>query len=84
MPTYEYRCQDCGHLLEVMQKISADPLKICPECGKEELMRGPGGGAGLHFTGTGFYITDYKNDSKPAACQSGNKGGCCPCKASDS
>jgi len=32
MPFYEYRCEACGHTLEVMQKMSADPLQECPEC----------------------------------------------------
>lgn len=82
MPTYDYHCKSCGHVLEIMQSIKADPLRICPECGKEELQRGPGGGFGLHFKGSGFYITDYKNKSEPTECQAGKKNGCCPCKES--
>ena len=40
-----------------------EPLKKCPKCGKTGLKRLVGGGAGLIFKGTGFYITDYKNKS---------------------
>ena len=33
MPTYEYRCRDCGHSFDIVQKMSDDPLTHCPECG---------------------------------------------------
>lgn len=59
MPTYEYHCKSCNHQLEVTQKITAEPLRECPECSKLALQRGPGGGLGLHFQGSGFYINDY-------------------------
>ncbi len=61
MPTYDYHCCECQHHLEKRQKISDAPLKSCPECGKESLKRGPGGGVGLLFKGSGFYITDYSS-----------------------
>lgn len=82
MPTYDYQCSSCKKTLEILQKISAEPLKECPECGLSTLVRGVGGGIGLQFQGTGFYITDYarKGEGEPApttSCQS--KGGCCPC-----
>lgn len=77
MPTYEYVCQKCGHEFEQFQSMKDEPLKKCPQCKKAGLKRLVGGGAGLIFKGTGFYITDYKNkssgpsegsgDSKPAA-----------------
>ena len=75
MPTYEYACQKCGHEFDAFQSMRDEPLKICPQCGKAALKRLVGGGAGLIFKGSGFYITDYKNqgakkegggDSKPA------------------
>ena len=71
MPTYDYRCTECGHKLEAFQKMSDKTLTTCPVCAKETLRRGPGGGIGLSFTGTGFYKTDYA-PSKEA-------GSCCPC-----
>lgn len=59
MPTYAYHCASCSYEEDVEQKITADPLTSCPKCGKESLMRGPGGGIGLVFKGSGFYCTDY-------------------------
>jgi putative FmdB family regulatory protein len=75
MPTYEYACQKCGHEFEQFQSMRDEPLKKCPKCKKQSLKRLVGGGAGLIFKGTGFYITDYKKKSctpdaapsKPAA-----------------
>jgi len=68
MPTYQYRCKSCSHEFEELQKISDEPLKICPSCKKPTLVRIIGGGAGLVFKGSGFYQTDYKKPggkSKP-------------------
>jgi len=63
MPTYHYRCKSCNYEFEEMQKITEEPLKICPSCKKSSLVRIIGGGMGLVFKGSGFYITDYKNKS---------------------
>jgi putative FmdB family regulatory protein len=86
MPTYDYVCQKCGHEFEAVHSIAAAPLKVCPEdlCARKKWGRGKvskqiGGGAGLLFKGSGFYITDYRSEgykqsakkdtgeSKPAA-----------------
>lgn len=69
MPTYEYRCGNCGNEIEVMQSMKDAPLTKCPKCGKETLKKMVSGGAGLIFKGSGFYLTDYKNKktSEPAA-----------------
>ena len=64
MPTYDYTCTKCGHEWEAFQSMKDEPLKSCPDCKKCSAKRMIGGGAGLIFKGTGFYITDYKN--KPA------------------
>lgn len=77
MPTYEYRCTQCGNHTEKMQSIKAEPLKTCPTCGKEALLRGPGGGIGLTFQGSGFYINDYKK--KLPAEKKTTTNSCCPC-----
>lgn len=64
MPIYEYRCQQCAHSLEILQKISDLPLTTCPACGKEglhQLVSAPM----FQLKGTGWYETDFK--SKPAA-----------------
>ncbi len=60
MPTYEYACPKCGHEFEQFQSMSDEPLKKCPQCKKTGVKRLVGGGAGLIFKGSGFYITDYK------------------------
>ena len=62
MPTYEYKCSHCDHLMEVFQSITASPKKKCPECGKLKLQRLIGTGAGVIFKGSGFYETDYRSD----------------------
>jgi putative FmdB family regulatory protein len=61
MPTYEYACSKCGHHFEKFQSMRDEPLRKCPNCQKAALKRLVGGGAGLIFKGSGFYITDYKN-----------------------
>lgn len=63
MPTYDYRCNACEHQFEEFQSMSAKPLKKCPECGKAQLERLIGTGAGVIFKGSGFYETDYRSDS---------------------
>lgn len=65
MPTYEYVCPKCHHAFEQFQSMNDAPLKKCPQCKKMGLKRLIGGGAGLIFKGSGFYITDYKNKKTP-------------------
>jgi putative FmdB family regulatory protein len=63
MPIYEYRCGQCGHELEAMQKISDEPLRQCPACGQEalsKLLSAPG----FRLKGGGWYETDFKKDKK--------------------
>lgn len=60
MPTYEYECSKCGYHFEKFQSMRDEPLRKCPKCKKQALKRLVGGGAGLIFKGSGFYITDYK------------------------
>jgi putative FmdB family regulatory protein len=62
MPTYDYECTSCGYTFEVFQSMSDDPLKKCPECGKK-VQRLIGGGVGVIFKGSGFYVTDSKKSS---------------------
>ena len=61
MPTYEYKRED-GTTFEVFQKMSEDPLKVCPTTG-QPVKRMISGGTGLLFKGSGFYVTDYKNNN---------------------
>ena len=62
MPTYEYRCDDCGHEFEAFQTITEKPVEKCPAC-NGKVRRLISGGAGLLFKGSGFYITDYRSES---------------------
>lgn len=73
MPTYEYSCKQCGHDLEVFQRMSDEPLETCPECQTPSLKRKIGRGAGIIFKGGGFYETDFKDrKGKPAGAESAN------------
>ncbi len=63
MPTYEYECKACKHEFETFQSMKDDPLKKCPECGKNRLIRLIGTGAGIIFKGSGFYETDYRSSN---------------------
>lgn len=65
MPTYDYKCENCGHKMEAFQSMKDERLKTCPVCNTDSLKRMIGAGAGLIFKGSGFYLTDYKNN-KPA------------------
>lgn len=75
MPTYEYKCDACGHQFEKFQSITAPAIKKCPVCGKQKVRRLIGPGAGLIFKGSGFYITDYRSDSYKNSAKSDNGTG---------
>jgi putative FmdB family regulatory protein len=63
MPFYEYECPHCGYRDEVLQKISEQPLKKCPKCGKnglKKLMSAPV----FRLKGSGWYETDFKSDKE--------------------
>ncbi|MFT5126604.1 MAG: putative FmdB family regulatory protein [Rhodothermales bacterium] len=62
MPTYDYKCLDCDHRFEAVQRMTADALTTCPEC-EGKLKRLIGTGAGIIFKGSGFYETDYRSES---------------------
>jgi putative FmdB family regulatory protein len=70
MPTYGYRCSNCGHQFEIVQRITDEPLKTCPKCqGKLSKMLYP---VGISFKGSGFYTTDYKGSDKGSDASSSN------------
>lgn len=62
MPTYDYKCNACGHRWELFQSMTAKHEKVCPSCGKKAAERMIGTGAALLFKGSGFYQTDYRSD----------------------
>jgi putative FmdB family regulatory protein len=63
VPIYEYRCENCDHRMEKLQKISDEPIKTCPSCGEDGL-RKLVSAAAFKLKGTGWYETDFK-DKKP-------------------
>jgi putative FmdB family regulatory protein len=72
MPTYEYKCKNCGRHFEFFQNMKDEPKKMCPVCYKETLKRLIGTGAGIIFKGTGFYQTDYRSESYKKEANSDN------------
>jgi putative FmdB family regulatory protein len=59
MPIYGYRCEQCGHEVELLQSMSDEPLRVCPNCmGPLRKMIYP---VGIVFKGSGYYTTDYKS-----------------------
>ena len=63
MPTYDYKCNKCGNVFEVFQKITDEPLQKCPDC-SGNIKRLISGGAGIIFKGSGFYVNDYKKKNE--------------------
>lgn len=66
MPIYDYQCSECGHQDEVMRKVSDANTSACPQCGKEtfsKMLSAPS----FQLNGTGWYATDFKNNSKPVS-----------------
>ena len=71
MPTYEYRCADCGADLEVQQKFTDDPLTVCPTCqGSLHKVFSP---VGVVFKGSGFYATDNRSSTDKGKASSEKK-----------
>ena len=63
MPIYGYVCKNCEHTLDVLQKISDDPLVDCPECGEPQLKRQLSAPR-FRLKGSGWYETDFKKDNQ--------------------
>lgn len=62
MPIYAYRCSNCGHAKDVLQKLSDAPLTDCPQCGQSTFSKqltAPG----FQLKGSGWYATDFKGGS---------------------
>jgi len=58
-PTYEYVCKTCQYEFECIQKITEDPVQVCPECGKETVSRLISLGTGFVLKGGGWYADGY-------------------------
>ena len=71
MPIYEYKCEN-GHVFDVMQKLSDDPLASCIECGAP--VRKVLHPVNISFKGSGFYSTDYRGGAKTETTKNGESG----------
>jgi putative FmdB family regulatory protein len=72
MPIYEYRCAECGHQEEFLQKVSEPPLEECPSCRKPAFKKMLSA-AGFQLKGSGWYATDFKGGGKKPADKSADK-----------
>lgn len=73
MPIYEYKCNNCGHEYELIQKMSDAPVTECEKCHEnsaQRLVSAPG----FQLKGTGWYETDFKNKGKPKTNQNDKSG----------
>lgn len=80
MPIYAYRCEACGFTKDVLQKLSDAPLTECPSCAKSAFKKQLTA-AGFQLKGSGWYVTDFKNNgsaSAPASTKSAAAESSCP------
>jgi putative FmdB family regulatory protein len=66
MPIYAYKCASCGHAKDVLQKMSDDPLTVCPACGQSSFQKQLTA-AGFQLKGSGWYVTDFRGGNTGAA-----------------
>src|SRR5690606_34727098 len=69
MPIYAYKCSACGHAQDVLQKMSDAPLSVCPECGQSTYVKQVTA-AGFQLKGSGWYVTDFRNNGSSGAAKS--------------
>lgn len=72
MPIYAYKCSSCGHQQDVLQKISEDPLTICPACGQASFAKQVTA-AGFQLKGSGWYVTDFRDNGAKKEAKSDSK-----------
>jgi putative FmdB family regulatory protein len=65
MPTYEYRCNECGHVFELFQVMTADPVTTCPKC-NGPVVRLIGAGSAILLKGSGVQTRDHGRTNGPA------------------
>jgi putative FmdB family regulatory protein len=66
VPIYAYKCTACGHAEDVLRKISDKPLTVCPQCNQETYAKQVTA-AGFQLKGSGWYVTDFRNNSSGGA-----------------
>ena len=72
MPIYDYKCSDCEHQIEVIQKLSDEPKTLCPNCNKESLYKMVSAPS-FRLKGGGWYETDFKTGNKKNLSSNDNK-----------
>lgn len=71
MPIYAYKCSACGHEQDVLQKMSDEPLTVCPECHQETYAKQVTA-AGFQLKGTGWYVTDFRGGNASGGASAGS------------
>ena len=74
MPIYAYRCSNCGHAQDVLQRMSDPVLSVCPACGQPTYVKQVTA-AGFQLKGSGWYVTDFRGDKKAAPAADADKAG---------
>ncbi|HUH86512.1 MAG TPA: FmdB family zinc ribbon protein [Pusillimonas sp.] len=74
MPIYAYKCSDCGHAQDVLQKMSDPVLTDCPSCGQSTYVKQVTA-AGFQLKGSGWYVTDFRDGGKSAGGASASSSG---------
>jgi putative FmdB family regulatory protein len=72
MPIYAYRCSNCGHAQDVLQRMSDPVLSVCPACGQSTYVKQVTA-AGFQLKGSGWYVTDFRGDKKAAPAADADK-----------
>jgi putative FmdB family regulatory protein len=75
MPTYDYRCSECGHRFEVVQSFHDAPIRECPVCERPDSVRKVYGNVGVVLKGSGFYRTDNRTSAGAGSSSKGSDGG---------
>ena len=74
MPIYAYRCSHCGHAQDVLQRMADPVLSVCPACGQATYVKQVTA-AGFQLKGSGWYVTDFRGDNKPAKSAEASEAG---------
>ena len=82
MPIYAYKCASCGHAKDVLQRMSDDPLTVCPVCGEAAFQKQVTA-AGFQLKGSGWYVTDFRGGNNAPAAASGDSPSAAPAAAGD-
>jgi putative FmdB family regulatory protein len=72
MPIYAYKCASCGHQQDVLQKMSDQPLTVCPQCNQASYAKQVTA-AGFQLKGSGWYVTDFRDNGAKKASKDADK-----------